>query len=97
MDTKQTFLLPAGTQIKTRNVVSELKLRDYITQQDLRFADLLNSGDGGCVYYFRHGDWLIAVDAEAIVIQQSDHGQCDNGLNTVNNEGTFSRILDSAA
>lgn len=77
-------------------MVSELKLRPYITKRDLNFDDLLNSGDGGYVYYFRHGDWLIAVDADALVQQTSDQLSTEQ-IDTFENAESGTGKLESAA
>jgi hypothetical protein len=61
------YLIPAGTQIKTRNISRELKLRPYTTQHDLIFNHVSNTGDGGFLLYFRQGNWLIAVNSNAVL------------------------------
>ena len=66
MNKKEYYLIPAGTLIKTRNVECDLKLRPHLTRQDLGFEEIANTGDGGLLFYFQHGDWLIAVEAHQV-------------------------------
>ena len=66
MKTNNEFVIPVGTEINTRNVTADLRLRKHVTTTELRFTDLSNTGDGGFVYYFEHGDWLIAVNANLV-------------------------------
>ncbi len=69
MNTTQ-YKIPLGTVVKTRNIELELKMRRYRTRREIWFDERLNTGDGGLVSYFLHGDWLIAVETEAVEVSQ---------------------------
>ncbi len=66
MNTNIEYVIPSGTLVSTRNVLTQLRMREHITKQELVFSCRTNSGDGGLLYYFQHGDWLIAVDANSV-------------------------------
>ena len=67
MNKKTTYLIPAGTLIKTRNMQKHLRMSSHITRQELCFDDIANTGDGGLLWYFQHEDWLIAVEAHRVL------------------------------
>jgi hypothetical protein len=60
------YTIAKGTVVHIRNEATELRLRRHVTRTDLTFDDYVVTGDGGTLYYFQHGDWLISVDAEHV-------------------------------
>lgn len=60
------FVIPTGTRIHTRNVMQDLRMRPHVTRKELSFDDRTNTGDGGSLYYFQQGSWLISVDASQV-------------------------------
>lgn len=65
-DATTKFVIPQGTRIHTRNVLQDLRMRPHITRKELSFEDRANTGDGGSLFYFQHGDWLISVHAALV-------------------------------
>lgn len=71
MNTNSKYRIPTGTRIKTRNVFRQLKMKPHITRQELSFGSIANTGDGGLLWYFQHGDWLISVEARQVLTDAS--------------------------
>ncbi len=67
MNKTTNYLIPAGTTIKTRNQFNQLKMKVHVTRRELCFENIANTGDGGMLWYFQHGDWLIAVPANRVL------------------------------
>ena len=61
------YTIPAGTCVNTRNLDNDLRLKRHTTRQELQFEEVANTGDGGLLYYFVFGDWLIAVNANHVI------------------------------
>ena len=66
MDTKPRYTIPIGTRVEIRNTKTGGKLRRHVTREELRFVDRTNTGYDGRIYYFTHGDWVIAVNADLV-------------------------------
>lgn len=66
MNGKFRYIVPVGTRVEIRNVKGTGQLRQHVTRKELQFADRTNTGYDGQIFYFQHGDWVIAVNADDI-------------------------------
>ncbi len=64
MERKPRYTIPVGTRVDIRDMANNGKLRQHVTRRELRFIDRTVTGYDGLIFYFEHGDWLIAVNAD---------------------------------
>lgn len=66
MEWKPRYTIPIGTRVEIRNMKENGKLRQHVTRKELKFAKRSNTGYDGRIFYFKYGDWLIAVNADLV-------------------------------
>ena len=60
------YTIPKGTRVEVRNTVQGGQLIQHVTKKTLQFRDRANTGYNGRIFYFQHGDWIIAVNSDLV-------------------------------
>ncbi|MDB2685893.1 hypothetical protein N9Y42_01670 [Mariniblastus sp.] len=62
----QMYVMPAGTTVSIRNLLTGERIARYVTRKQLSFISISGTGYDGLLLYFKHGKWEICVHRDRL-------------------------------